>query len=147
MLGNGRSLRRNQFSAAQQHEYDRQHHGAPDAAAGRGVPQDAESNQTADGLDESVKRRKRRDIEDVPRIGKAGVGARRRRRPWGDSVKRAISPCGGNGEPLSEAFDCENSESDRAAGCPAPDHAAQSPEIRWKNSKCLPQTERRHREN
>ena len=66
-------------------------------------------------------------------------------RPWGDSVKRAISPCGGNGEPLSEAFDCENSESDRAAGCPAPDHTARSPEIRWKNSKCLPQTERRHR--
>ena len=77
MLGNGRSLHRNQFSAAQQHEYDRQHHGAPDAA-GRGVHQDAETNQTADGLDESVKRRKCRDIEDVPRIGKAGVGARRR---------------------------------------------------------------------
>ena len=78
MLGNGRSLRRNQFSAAQQHEYDRQHHGVSDAAAGRGVHQDAETNQTADGLDESVKRRKRRDIDDMPRIGKAGVGARRR---------------------------------------------------------------------
>ena len=78
MLENGRSLRRNQFSAAQQHEYDRQHHGAPDATAGRGVHQDAKTNQTADGLDESVKRRKRRDIDDMPRIGKAGVGVHRR---------------------------------------------------------------------
>ena len=71
-------MRRNQFSAAQQREYDRQHHGAPDAAAGRGVHQDAETNQPSDGLDESVKRRKCRDIEDVPWIGKAGVGAQRR---------------------------------------------------------------------